>query len=315
MSAAASTFSRVLVTGGSGFIGARVVRLLLQQGREVAVLLRPGRPGHRLAAVRSDCTVIAGDLADLAACRDAVLAFRPQAVLHLGWQGVQGAARNSAVQLENVGAALALYRLAEDAGCESFVGLGSQAEYGPGSGRIREDSPARPTTVYGAAKLAVCTVLERYAAQGGPRFAWLRLFSCYGPDDDPAWLMPYVVRTLLGKGKPSLTGCEQVWDYLHVDDAAAAVVAAMDRRAAGLFNLGSGQPWPLREIVELARDAIDPALPVGFGEQPYRPDQVMHLEADIAALTAATGWRPRIPLEQGIADTVAWYRQEALHAA
>jgi nucleoside-diphosphate-sugar epimerase len=313
MTGSSSAIRRVLVTGGSGFIGARVVRQLLRQGREVAVLLRAARPDRRISALIPQCTVVRGDLRDLGGCRDAVLAFRPRAVLHLGWQGVQGAARNDAMQLDNVGAAFSLYRLAQEAGCESFVGLGSQAEYGPVSGRIREDTPTRPTTVYGAAKLAVSTVLERYAAQGGPAFAWLRLFSCYGPDDDPSWLIPYLTRTLLERRKPSLTHCEQVWDYLHVDDAATAVISAMQSRASGVFNLGSGRPRPLREIVALVRDAIDPSLPLGFGEQPYRPDQVMHLEADIAALTAATGWRPQIALEEGIFSTVEWFRSETSH--
>jgi UDP-glucose 4-epimerase len=315
MSSAGAALQRVLVTGGGGFIGSRVVRQLLRDGCEVALLLRPGSASRRLGGSLDQCTVVHGDLDRLDACRSALLALRPQAVLHLAWQGVQGAARNSAVQLTNVGGSLALYRVAQDAGCESFVGLGSQAEYGPVAGRIAEDAPTHPTTVYGAAKLAVGTVLERYAAQGGPRFAWMRLFSCYGPDDDPAWLIPYLARTLLAGGRPSLTRCEQIWDYLHVDDAAAAVIAAMHARASGVFNLGSGRPRPLREIVGMVRDAVDPALPLGFGEVPYRPDQVMHLEADITALTAATGWRPRIALEEGLGGTVAWHRQETSLAA
>jgi UDP-glucose 4-epimerase len=306
---------RVLVTGASGFIGARVAHQLAGEGRDLALLLRPGRPGRRLAALRERCTVISGDLQDLERCRGQLAAFAPEAVLHLGWEGVQGAQRNSPVQLANVMASIALYKLAQDLGCQRFVGLGSQAEYGPVAGRIAEDTPTRPTTVYGAAKLAVSGLLQACAQQGHLHFAWLRLFSCYGPDDDPAWLIPYMARTLLAGGRPSLTAAEQVWDYLHVDDAAAAVVAAMDAGAAGIFNLGSGQPRPLREVITLVRDAIDPALPLGFGEQLYRPDQVMHLEADIAALRAATGWSPRVGLEEGLAATVAWYKEEARRAA
>ena len=61
---------------------------------------------------------------------------------------------------------------------------------------------------------------------------------------------------------------------------------------------------------ESIRDAIDPSLPLGFGEVPYRPDQVMHLEANVTALSRATGWKPQIPLEQGLADTVAWHRNQ-----
>jgi nucleoside-diphosphate-sugar epimerase len=151
-------------------------------------------------------------------------------------------------------------------------------------------------------------VLERAAVAAGRPYAWLRLFSSYGPDDDPSWLIPYLVRTLLAGEKPRLTRAEQVWDYIHVADAAAAIIATLDAGVTGIFNLGSGEARPLRGIVEFLRDAIDPSLPLGFGEVAYRPDQVMHLESDVGALRAATGWAPRVPLEQGLAEVIAWHR-------
>lgn len=303
--------NRVLVTGGAGFVGARVVHQLLAQGREVALLLRPTSDTRRLASVLQHCTVLRGDLASLEALRAPLQAFAPEGVLHLAWAGVKGADRNHPMQLTNVPASIDLFRLTGEIGCARFVGLGSQAEYGLLSGRIDERALTRPTTTYGAAKLATGCLLERAAAAAGRPFAWLRLFSSYGPDDDPSWLIPYMVRTLLAGQRPSLTKAEQVWDYIHVDDVAAAIVAALDTSAHGIFNLGSGQSRPLRQIVELLRDGIDPALPLGFGEVSYRPDQVMHLESDISALCSATGWAPRVPLEQGLAEVIAWHRATA----
>ena len=99
-----------------------------------------------------------------------------------------------------------------------------------------------------------------------------------------------------------------MWDYVHVDDAAAAVTAMADVDAAGVFNLGSGVATPLREIITTVRDAVDPSLPLGFGELPYRPDQVMHLEADVSRLSHATGWAPAIPLADGLRGVVAHHR-------
>ena len=153
-------------------------------------------------------------------------------------------------------------------------------------------------------------MLERAGAASSRTFTWLRLFSCYGPDDNPLWLVPYLIARLLRGERPRLTAAEQVWDYLYVDDVATAVIGALDTGACGIFNLGSGEARPLREIIVKIRDAIDPALALGFGEVPYRPDQVMHLEADIGAFSAATGWRPTISLDQGIGATTAWHREE-----
>jgi nucleoside-diphosphate-sugar epimerase len=306
--------NKILVTGGTGFVGARVVRQLVEQGREVAVLMRASSNSRRIDDLLGRCTVIPGDLAQIEAARGALTHFSPEAVVHLAWDGVKGADRNSAVQMDNVVASINLYRLAEKIGCRHFVGLGSQAEYGPLSGRISETAATRPTTAYGAAKLATGLVLERTAAASGRPFAWLRLFSSYGPDDDPSWLIPYLIRSLLAGEKPSLTKAEQIWDYMHVNDVAAGVVAALDAGACGLFNLGSGQERPLRDIISMIRDAIDLSLPLGFGEVPYRPDQVMHLAADITALSSASGWSPTVSLESGIAETVAWHRKKKLNA-
>jgi nucleoside-diphosphate-sugar epimerase len=101
----------------------------------------------------------------------------------------------------------------------------------------------------------------------------------------------------------------QRWDYLHVDDVVRALMAvATERQAFGVYNLSSGQAVRVRDIVERIRDLIDANLPLGFGEVPYRPDQVMHLQGSSKRLTRETGWRPMVDLESGLARTVAWYR-------
>jgi UDP-glucose 4-epimerase len=299
---------RVLVTGGAGFVGARVVRRLVEQGYAVALLLRERSNTRRLQGVIERCNVLHGDLSLLEAQRAPLQAFAPDSVLHLAWEGVKGADRNHPMQLSNVSTSIDLFRLTGEIGCASFVGLGSQAEYGLLSGRIDERAPTRPTTTYGASKLATGCVLERAAAVAGRPFAWLRLFSSYGPDDDPSWLIPYMIRTLLAGERPSLTKAEQIWDYIHVDDVADGIVAALDAGATGFFNLGSGQGRPLRDVITTIRDLVDPSLPLGFGEIPYRPDQVMHLEADVTALASAASWQPKITLEDGLAATVQLQR-------
>lgn len=308
--------NRILLTGASGFVGARVARQLVEQGRDVALLLRPSSDTRRIDDLLGRCTIVRGDLADLGAVRAPIEAFRPEATVHIAWEGVKGADRDSQVHLRNVSSSIDLYRLTQALGAGRFVGLGSQAEYGPAPGRIDENAPARPTHCYGAAKLATALLLERSAVASGRGFAWLRLFSSYGPDDDPTWLLPYLTRSLLAGEKPKVTRAEQVWDYIHVDDVARGVIAAVDARASGIFNLGSGRALPLRQIIEILRDLIDPTLPIGFGEIDYRADQVMHLEADIGALRAATGWAPRVSIEDGLAELVAQARRRhSNHAA
>ena len=165
--------------------------------------------------------------------------------------------------------------------------------------------------MYGVSKLAAQLLSERLCAEYGIRHAWLRLFSSFGPTDNPEWLIPYLTKSLLARERPKLTAAEQLWDYIYVEDVAGAIKAVLDsKNAEGVFNLGSGQAYKLKNIIEKIRDLIDPQLPLGFGEVQYRPDQVMYLQADISRLNQATGWLPKSDMDRAIKETVAWYLKD-----
>jgi nucleoside-diphosphate-sugar epimerase len=306
---------KVFVTGASGFLGSYVLQHLLQAGRaEVAALVRDPAGAWRIGDALRRVHVVQGSLGEPAVLTEALAAFRPTHLLHLAWTGVLGRDRNAPAQHVNAFESLRLVELGLAAGVKHVIGLGSQAEYGPCAARIDESMPTAPTTMYGAAKLATCVMASRLCALQNARFAWLRLFSSYGPKDHTDWMIPYLARALLRGERPSVTAGEQRWDYVYVDDAAAAVVRVCESpQAEGVFNLGSGCAVPLRAIIERVRDEVDPALPIGFGEVPYRPDQVMHLEADIGRITAATAWRPTTELATGLRRTVDWYRNQHGH--
>ncbi|HEY4900957.1 MAG TPA: NAD(P)-dependent oxidoreductase [Terriglobales bacterium] len=300
-----------LVTGASGFLGSALVRHLLSRGHEVAVLLRPGGTPVRLRDCLDQVRTVYGDLENTELLRQAIQQQPIDAVVHLAWFGVTAEFRNSPQQIsQNLVGTLAIWEAARAAGCRVWVGLGSQAEYGPCSGILREDMFPKPTTAYGVAKLAAGMSTAKMSELAGIRHVWLRLLSAYGPGDDVRHMLPSVILDLLARKKPALTLGEQVWDYLYVDDAAQAMSAVLEQEVTGIFNLGSGTTATIRDIVEQIRNMIDPSLPIGFGEIPYRSDQVMRLEADITRLTTATGWRPATSLERGLKQTIEWYREK-----
>jgi nucleoside-diphosphate-sugar epimerase len=119
-----------------------------------------------------------------------------------------------------------------------------------------------------------------------------------------------LITEMLAGRRPKTTLGTQSWDWLHVTDVARGILAvATNETASGVFNLGSGRAVRVRDVIERIRDLAAPDMELVFGEIPFRPDQVMHMQADIARLCAATGWAPSIFIEQGLADTVAWYRE------
>lgn len=302
---------RLLITGATGFVGAKVLELALAQGHAVAATVRPQSPARRLVPFAGRFERLALDLTDRPALTAALADFRPEAIIHSAWSGVANTARDDHRQIsENIDAACALVEAGAAAGCSAFIGTGSQGEYGAGSTML-EDTLPEPTTLYGAAKVAAFHLTRQLAAQAGMRHAWLRLFSTYGPDDNDGWLIPSLIARMLRGERPQTTLGTQTWDWLYIDDVARGLVAAATTPAAsGIFNLGSGEPVQVRGAVEAIRDLAAPGMELVFGEIPFRPDQVMHMQADISRLCSATGWAPQVSFAEGIAETVAWYRAQ-----
>jgi nucleoside-diphosphate-sugar epimerase len=301
---------RCFVTGASGHIGSYLVRRLLADGHAVAALMRPASSRAVLGDALAEVQVIEGDL--LSSTYHAPLAsFAPDVVYHLAWWGITAEDRNAPQQVTaNVRGTLDLLEAAHNAGAELFVSTGSQAEYGRVSGSIAEDHPLRPETAYGIAKAALSQYLvPGYCDRVGMRSIWLRIFSVYGPGDAATHMMPTLIESLLDHQRPALTKGEQKWDYLHIEDTAAAIAeAGATPQLSGVFNVASGRVVPLRDVIEQVRDLIDPALPLGIGDLPYRHDQVMHLQGDITRLRLATGWEPTVDLEDGLRNTVNWHK-------
>ncbi len=299
---------RIFVTGASGFIGSFVCRALAAAGHEVAALSRDPSP-WRLRDIPGALSIVRGDLEGSAAWVDAIRTFAPDAVAHVAWRGVAGGDRNAVEQVDNIGWTAQLVERAHGAGARVFLGLGSQAEHGPRSAVIGPSDATEPTTLYGEAKLAAGRIAAKLAAAHGMRFVWMRVFSTYGPTDHPHWMIPSLIRSLLRRQRPALTPGDQSWDFLHVADAARAIGLALESpRAEGVYALGSGHAPSLRSTIEMIRDEVDPRLPLGFGDVPYRPDQVMRLQADVTRLRRDLDWAPEIGLRAGLAETVAWYR-------
>lgn len=297
---------KIFLTGATGFIGSHTLELLMEKGCEVVCLCREDSDKWR---IEGEARFITGDIRIPESYSSALADFRPDIVMHLAWFGVGNAYRDDPRQAENLPALRYLLENAHRAGARKFIGMGSQAEYGPCHNRINEEQITLPTSLYGVTKLSSSLMSKTLCAAFGIDFAWLRLFSGYGPKDDPAWMIPYLILSLLKAQKPSLTACEQRWDYIHVRDVASALWhVARTHEANGVFNLGSGMAYPLKHTVSLVRDLINASLPVGIGEKAYAANQVMHLEADIGRLQSVTGWNPQVGLEDGIRETVEWYK-------
>ncbi len=298
----------ILLTGATGFIGAAVVKRLLQAGDLPVVLIRPSSDLTRLQKLKGYETIAYNTLTsqDLG---HRVRSYAPQAFVHLAWRGTNSKEHNQPYQItDNLPQTIASVKLANLAGCRQWIGVGSQTEYGCPNRQVSEEDPPHPISAYGRAKLASCWAAlglsEAYQICG----TWVRLFGVYGADDEPYRLFPYVVRELASDRVPKVTECRQLWDYLYIDDVASAIVSLIDAEAGGIFNVGSGEAVALKTAIEYIRELTNPKICPEYGAIAYGSRQVMHLQADVAKLKRVAQWYPKIGLEDGLQRTVEHFR-------
>ena len=290
---------RIFATGATGFVGRSLIPLLEAAGHEVLSLQRSLNLNNA-HALKGDLSELASDPKPL---QNALQSFQPHVVIHLAWGKASNLYRDHACHyLENLRFTERLVDIvADDLPRTHFIGVGSQAEYGPLNTLLTPATAAHPRLAYGKAKkLAGEYALARLA----DRAAWLRLLTAYGPGDDPNKFIPYVLKCYRDGQAPVTSPGAQVWDWLHVSDAALALSTCAEQRVSGLHVLASGETASFRDVTlqlqTLARARGLNALDPQFGGRPYATNELYYLAGDPASLMRACGWRPGLPLAIGL---------------
>jgi UDP-glucose 4-epimerase len=314
---------RLLVTGGAGYIGSVVGAQLVAAGHEV-IVLDDLSTGHA-DAVPAGAKFVVGDLRD---CSAEVLADGIEAVLHFAAKSLVGeSVTNPGLYWSsNLGGTLALLEAMRAADVRTIVFSSTAATYGePESVPIAETAPTRPTSPYGASKLAVDTALSEYARMSGFGAVSLRYFNVAGAFQDEAgtWLgerhavethlIPNILRiarddsgpvSIFGDDYPTADG-SCVRDYIHVTDLAGAHLLALDACKPGqhaIYNLGCGTGYSNFEVLAACRDVTGLAIPASVADR--RPGDPAVLIASSELIGQELGWRPARSLHDMVAD--AW---------
>ena len=304
---------RVLVTGATGFIGSHLTRALLDAGADVHALTRArGRVDRRMHEHL-------GDLTDGDSIRAAMTDARPELVFHLAAYGVTAVQRDAArMRAVNVGGVERLWDSLEHTSAR-LVQTGTCAEYAPKDGALSEHDPCRPDSNYARTMHEAVTFSLDQGRRTGREVVIVRPFGPYGAGDRPERLIPHVIEGLLGGGRVAVTAGEQRRDFSYVDDHVRALIAAAIVPLAGtrIYNIGSGHPIRVRQLVEAIADAVDERSRdrIDYGAVPSRVEDQTDRFADIAAARRDLGYQPTVPLAEGLARTVQAARaaREAVH--
>jgi dTDP-glucose 4,6-dehydratase len=311
---------KILVTGGAGFIGSHYVRSLLkgsypgQQEAEVTVLDKLTYAGNlaNLAPVRGDARLsfLEGDILDtrlvddLVAAADVVVHFAAES--HVD-RSILGAAD---FVMTNVVGTQTLLDAAHRNGIDRFVHVSTDEVYGSiDNGSWAEDFPLRPNSPYSASKAASDLLALAYATTHGVPVCVTRCSNNYGPYQFPEKVVPLFVTNLLDGGRVPLYGDgSNVRDWLHVDDHCRGIQLVLERGRVGeVYNIGGGTELSNKELTALLLEACG----ADWDSVDHVEDRKGHdqrYSVDITKISTELGYQPEVPFERGLADTVAWYR-------
>lgn len=302
-------FDPVLVTGGSGFVGACVVHELVRRGYQVHVLLRETSRPWRLAGILPRVAIERADLTDAVATRAIVRAIRPKAVLHLAAYGAYESQANARAILQtNILGTFNLLEASADEEVEVFVNTGSSSEYGFKTEPMCETDRLEPNSFYAVAKAAqshLCTLLAQRRNLGLGVF---RLFSVYGPWEEPTRLMPTVLRRARAGLPLEMVSPEIARDFVYVDDVVEALLDFEHiRQLRGtIVNLGTGVETTLQTVVATVKELLGSRSEVRWGEMRQRHWDTTKWCANPARAAELLGWTPRHTLRMGLAKMAQW---------
>lgn len=317
------TMKKAVITGPTGAIGMALIKKFISERKPVLAICHKG--SSRIGNIPDSpfVTVLEADLSEYktlsAGCGGAGTC---DVFYHFAWNGTVGEARNDMhLQSHNIADTMEAVELAGRLGCHTFIGAGSQAEYGRTEGMLTPELPTAPENGYGMAKLCAGQMSRVMCEKMRMKHIWCRVLSVYGPYDGAGSMVMSAIRKFISGEQTAFTPGEQTWDYLYSKDAAEIFYALGDKGIHGsVYCVGSGQERMLKsyikDIYQVVKENAGCRNPkqsggqeeerleerLGIGRIPYGEKQVMHLCADTTLLEQHIGPLPYTDFRQGIRE-------------
>jgi UDP-glucose 4-epimerase len=294
---------KIFLTGATGFLGYNIATACAGLGHQLLCLRRRSSVSRFPQSVERRLQWVTEDEAGWL---DAIKSFGPELLIHAAWGGVDAAGRNNAeVQQANV---KMTQRIMTAVPFKQIVMLGSQDEYGQINAKTDESAPLRPLSEYAKAKIRCCQLLQQHCGDQ-TEWQWIRIFSVYGQQQRPMWLIPSVIGKCL-RNEPYMetTRGEQVYSYLYSADFARAIASIAGQRGkSGIYNLSSAKAIRLCDLFDLIKRLTGSSIE--FRKTlPYRENQSMVILGDASKFIRAFGPFEQTTLEEGLRLTIEQLR-------
>lgn len=296
---------KVLVTGGTGFIGRHTLAPLIEKGYEVHAT------GRKQIDAPAAVTLHSVDLLDHNAQCALFDEVKPDYLLHFAWYVEPGKYVSSFINYAWQAATLHMLDQFKSTGGQRAVLAGTCFEYEFGEALLREDdSPATANTLYGQVKNALRQEVAAWSRNNDLPCAWGRIFYLYGPHEYEKRLVAAVINNLLLNQAAPCSEGNQIRDFMHVQDVANAFVAVLESEITGTINIASGVDDTIRDVVNMIGEFTGNTDQLDFGAFQPRPGDPESVLGDVTKLRETVGWSPNYDLRSGIEHTVTWWREQ-----
>ena len=302
-----------MVTGATGFIGANLVRRLLQKGYDVHVFTRASSDKWRLIDVLPNLNDHAVDLLEEEKLRRLIREIKPDIIFHLATAGVYGGVHLPERKLieTNFLGMVNLVNACHDIDYKCFVNTGSSSEYGPKKHPMKETDACEPTNMYGVTKCAATLYGSFVAKTKDKPVIGFRLFSPFGPYDDESRLMTYAITNALQDKEVNLANSKAVRDYIYVEDVVDLYTKCINRAhclRGEVFNVGSGSQTSIAYVIEKIMQFTHSKSIIHWNAVQPRAYDADMWEANMEKTCRSFDWQPKYKIDEGLRQTISWFR-------
>lgn len=300
--------SKILITGGSGFIGSNLVRRLLSDEVEIHVVTKPDSDLWRLKGILDKVHIHPIRLEDFSALQNLIHQISPKVIFHLAAFGVSSSDKDHfQMASANITGTLNLLMASRDLDYEGFIQMGGSSEYGNKHLPMNEQDVLEPTTFYGATKACSTLLARQFAHEFRKPLAILRAFSVYGYYESPSRLIPTAINAAL-QGKPlKLTPKGLSRDYVFVEDVVEALYRTWEKRIYGeIINVGTGIQTANEGVIEQIEGLLGKKIALTFDTHPPRLSDKPFWVADTYKLQQLLNWKPAHSFKEGLEKTITF---------
>lgn len=297
---------RIVATGATSMIGAALINECIACGDTVLAIVR--RDSKHLSRLpKSERLQLEyADLDSLAQVKGDEMPY--DVFYHFAWAHTNRLERDDPCWQEtNIRTTLDAAELALRLGCKTFIGAGSQAEYGSLDVRIDEQTPCDPQVAYGMAKMSACLLSRKFCEQHGIKHIWTRIFSVYGTNDSDGVMIDYAVKQFLKNEPAHFSAATNIWNYLFEKDA-GTIFRLLGRKdvAPGIYCVASNECRELKSYILEMKEAANTASEIVFAPE-SRNSKGINLNVNTEKLVKAIGYAPQVPFSEGIRIVIDSY--------